>query len=76
MTAEFIKQKAKELGAVIIPQQTYKDMYNVINHRLGSNGFMKLWSRIIYCYKFGYLLNPAAWVRNWIDTNLKSKYYG
>ena len=72
-SVEAIK-KAKELGAVIIPQQTYKDMYNVVNHRLGSNGFMKLWSRIIYCYKFGYLLNPAAWIRNWIDTNLKSRF--
>lgn len=66
-------QKAKELGAVIIPLQTYKDMYNVVNHRLGSTGLAKLWSRIMYVYKFGYLCRPGAWIRNFIDTNIKSK---
>lgn len=65
--------KARELGAWIVPLQTYKDMYNVINHRLGSSGFAKLWSRIMYSYKFGYLCRPGAWIRNFIDTNLKSK---
>lgn len=66
-------KKAKELGGWIIPLQTYKDMYNVVNHRLGSTGMAKLWARIIYVYKFGYLMRPGAWIRNWIDTNLKSK---
>ena len=66
-------KKAKELGGWIIPTQTYKDMYNVVNHRLGSTGFAKLWSRIMYAYKFGYLVKPGAWIRNWIDTNLKSR---
>lgn len=70
-SVEAIK-KAKELGAVIIPTQTYKDMYNVVNHRLGSTGFAKLWSRIIYAYKAGYLMRPGAMIRNFIDTNLKS----
>lgn len=65
-------QKAKEVGAVIIPRQTYKDMYNVVNHRLGSSGFAKLWNRIMYVYKSGYLLRPGAWIRNFVDTNLKS----
>jgi hypothetical protein len=65
--------KAREYGAVIIPTQVYKDMYNTINHRLGSKGMSKLWSKIIYCYKFGYLLRPGAWIRNWIDTNIKSR---
>ena len=71
-SVEAIK-KAKELGGWIIPTQTYKDMYNVVNHRLGSTGLAKLWSRIIYVYKFGYLCRPGAWIRNFIDTNLKSK---
>lgn len=66
-------QKARELGAVIVPLQTYKDMYNVVNHRLGSSGMAKLWNRIMYVYKFGYLLRPGAWIRNWFDTNIKSK---
>lgn len=66
-------QKGKELGAVIVPSQTFKDMYNVVNHRLGSEGFAKLWSRIMYMYKFGYLCRPGAWIRNFIDTNLKSR---
>lgn len=66
-------KKAKELGAVIIPTQVYKDMYNVVNHRLGSSGFAKLWSRIMYVYKFGFLVNPAAWIRNRIDTTLKTR---
>lgn len=65
-------QKAKELGAVIVPMQTFKDMYNVVNHRLGSEGMAKLWSRIMYVYKFGYLCRPGAWIRNFVDTNLKS----
>lgn len=65
-------QKAKELGAVIIPLQTYKDMYNVVNHRVGSTGLAKIWSRIMYLYKFGYLCRPGAWIRNFIDTNLKT----
>lgn len=65
-------KKGKELGAVIIPLQTFKDMYNVVNHRLGSTGFAKLWSRIMYTYKFGYLCRPGAWIRNAIDTNIKS----
>ena len=64
--------KAKELDAVIVSLQTYKDMYNVVNHRLGSSGFAKLWNRIMYAYKFGYLIRPGSWIRNFIDTNLKS----
>ena len=71
-STEAIK-KAKELGGWIIPTQTYKDMYNVINHRLGSAGMSKLWARIMYVYKFGYLMRPGAWIRNFIDTNIKSK---
>lgn len=65
-------KKARELGAVIIPTQVYKDMYNTVNHRLGSTGAAKLWSRIMYTYKAGYLLRPGAWIRNFIDTNIKS----
>lgn len=71
-TNESAIAKARELGAVIVPLQTYKDMYNVVNHRLGSSGFAKLWNRIMYTYKFGYLIRPGAWIRNFIDTNLKS----
>ena len=66
-------KKAKELGGWIIPLQTYKEMYNVVNHRLGSTGLARLWSRLIYVFKSGFLVRPGAWVRNWIDTNLKSR---
>ena len=66
--------KARELNAVIVPLQTYKEMYNTVNHRIGSAGIAKLWSRIMYTYKFGYLCRPGAWIRNWIDTNLKSYF--
>ena len=65
--------KAEELGAIIAPLQTYKDMRNIINHRLGSTGMAKLWNRLMYVYKFGYLLNPGTWIKNWFDTNFKSK---
>ena len=65
--------KAKELGAVVIPTQTFKDMYNIFNVRVGSTGAAKWWSRFMYMYKFGYLCRPGAWIRNFIDTNLKSK---
>lgn len=64
--------KAREYGAVIVPQQVFKDMYNTINHRVGSTGFAKLWSKLIYLFKFGYLLRPGAWIRNFIDTNVKT----
>ena len=64
--------KGRELGAVIVPLQTYKDMVKIVNHRLGSEGWLKIWNRIIYVYKTGYLLRPGAWIRNWIDTNLKT----
>ena len=66
-------RKGKELGAVVVPLQTYKDMYNVVNHRLGSTGMAKLWNRIMYTYKFGYLCRPGAWIRNWFDTNIKTR---
>lgn len=66
-------QKARKLGAVIMPTQTYKDMYNVVNHRLGSTGFAKIWSRIMYAFKSGYLVRLGAMIRNTIDTQLKSR---
>ena len=65
--------KAKELNAVIVPLQIAKEMYNKVNHRLGSEGFLKYWNRLLYLYKFGYLCRPGAWIRNWFDTNFKSK---
>ena len=66
--------KARELNAVVVPLQVYKDMYNTVNHRIGSAGIAKLWSRIMYTYKFGYLCRPGAFIRNWVDTNLKSYF--
>ena len=66
--------KARELNAVVVPLQVYKDMYNAVNHRIGSAGIAKIWSRIMYAYKFGYLCRPGAWIRNWVDTNLKSYF--
>ena len=66
-------KKARELGGWILPLQTYKDMYNTVNHRLGSTGFAKLWSRIMYVYNSSFLIRFGAWCRNFIDTNLKSK---
>ena len=66
-------KKARELNAVVVPLQIYKEMYNTVNHRLGSSGFAQFWARVIYVYKFGYLCRPGAWLRNWFDTNIKSK---
>jgi hypothetical protein len=71
LNVEAIKT-ARKLNAVILPQAVYAKMYNVINHRLGGSGFFKLWNRIMYLYKFGYLFNPGTIARNWIDTNLKT----
>ena len=62
----------RKLGAVVVPTQTYKDMYKIVNKRLGSAGLIKIWNRLIYIFKFGYLLRPGAWIRNFIDTNLKT----
>lgn len=71
LNVEAIKT-ARKLNAVILPQSVYAKMYNVVNHRLGGSGFFKLWNRIMYLYKFGYLFNPGTIARNWIDTNLKT----
>jgi hypothetical protein len=65
-------QTAKELHAVIVPLQVYKDMYTMVNHRLGSAGLMQIWNRIMYVFKFGYLMWPGTWIKNWIDTNFKT----
>ena len=66
-------KKAKELGAIIVPLQTYKDMVNKINHKLGSNFIVQLWNKYLFLTKLGHLINPSAWVYNWLDTNLKTK---
>lgn len=65
-------QEGRRLKAVILPQDVYAKMVNVVNHRLGGSGFFKYWNRIMYLYKFGYLFNPGTIARNWIDTNLKT----
>lgn len=65
-------QTAKQLHAVIVPLQVYKDMYTMVNHRLGSAGLIKIWNRIMYTFKFGYLMWPGTWIKNWIDTNFKT----
>lgn len=65
-------QTAKELHAIVVPLQVYKDMYTMVNHRLGSAGLMKIWNRIMYVFKFGYLMWPGTWIKNWIDTNKKT----
>ena len=70
-SVEAIK-KAKELGATIVPRQVAVDMIGQVNHRLGSAGLAKLWSRIMYVYKSSYLLRPGAMIRNFIDTNAKT----
>jgi hypothetical protein len=73
-TSVDVIKKARELGAVVVPLQVFKDMYNKINHRIGSTGFAKLWSRVMYAFKFGYLARPGAMIRNAIDTNLKTLF--
>ena len=65
-------QEGRRLKAVILPQDVYAKMVNVVNHRLGGSGFFKYWNRLMYLYKFGYLFNPGTIARNWIDTNLKT----
>lgn len=65
-------QEARRLKAVVLPQDVYVKMVNVVNHRLGGSGFFKYWNRLMYLYKFGYLFNLGTIARNWIDTNLKT----
>ena len=65
-------KEARRLKAVVLPQDVYVKMVNVVNHRLGGSGFFKYWNRLMYLYKFGYLFNPGTIARNWIDTNLKT----
>lgn len=64
--------QARRLGGVIVSNQVAKDMLNVVNHRLGSVGFAKLWSKIMFTYKFGYLCRLGSFIRNAVDTHLKS----
>lgn len=64
--------EARRLNAVVVPYEVYTKMINTVNHRIGGSGFFKLWNRIMYLYKFGYLVNIGTIARNWIDTNLKT----
>lgn len=68
-------EQAKRLGAVVIPLQTYKDMYNKVNKRLGTAGAAKLWNRYLFLQKQGVLLTRLGTpLRNWLDTNSKTAY--
>lgn len=64
--------EGRKLHAVVVPYSIYTKMINTVNHRIGGSGFFKLWNRIMYLYKFGYLMNIGTIARNWIDTNLKT----
>ena len=64
--------EARRLNAVVVPYAVYTKMINTVNHRIGGSGFFKLWNRVMYLYKFGYLINIGTIARNWIDTNLKT----
>lgn len=64
--------EGRRLGATIVPTSVFTQMVNVVNHRLGGSGFLKLWNRVMYTYKFGYLFNIGTISRNYIDTNIKT----
>ena len=63
---------ARKLNAQILPDEIFKDMYNNINKRLGSEPKLKVWQKILYAYKSGYLVNPGTIFRNAVDTELKT----
>lgn len=64
--------EARRLDAVIVPDHVFKNMVSVMNHRIGADGFLKIWSRIMYVFKSTALIQIGAAIRNWIDTNGKT----
>jgi hypothetical protein len=63
---------AKKLNAQILTYQTYATAYSSINLKYTSNSFLKVWRILMYLYKVGYLGSPGSWVRNYIDSSLKT----
>ena len=64
--------RARQLNAQILPDEIFKDMYNNINKRIGSSGFLQKWQKLQYIYKTGYLVNFGTIARNVVDTTLKT----
>lgn len=65
-------QLARKLDPIIMPAHTYSKAVEVINGDLMRDTALKYWNRIIYTYKVGYLLDPGTFLRNYIDSTLKT----
>jgi len=63
---------ARRLNAVIMPAHTYSKVFETINTRKFDSKFLNLWQKIMYTYKVGFLLDPGVWLRNWIDSTIKT----
>lgn len=65
-------QQALRLNASIIPIQTFSKVSQAINTQQYNHGFLKAWKRIVGVYKVGMLFSPGAWLRNYVDSTLKT----
>jgi hypothetical protein len=63
---------ARRLNAVIMPAHTYSKVFETINTRKFDSKFLNLWQKIMYTYKVGFLLDPGVWLRNWIDSTIRT----
>ena len=65
-------KEARRLNGIVVHESVYKQLVSMFNYRLGNEGFLHYYNRLMYIYKMGYLLNPGTILRNAIDTFLKT----
>lgn len=65
-------QIAKAHDAVVLPYQVFTSSFKNINATSFDNRFLDTWQKLIYTYKVGYLIDPGVWIRNYMDSTLKT----
>lgn len=63
---------AKARDAVVMPYQVFTSSFKNINSTTFDNRFLDTWQKLIYAYKVGYLIDPGVWIRNYMDSTLKT----
>ena len=64
--------EARRLNAVVLPRKVLSKVMETVNYDLMNSYRKHWWNKLLYTYKVGYLLSPATWFRNIIDSSLKT----
>lgn len=64
--------EARRLNAVVMPRSLLSKVMETVNGDLMNSYRKHWWNKILYAYKVGYLLDPAVWFRNIVDSSLKT----